>query len=565
MRQTGSGRAIVAAPTVVAGRYRLSSLIGSGGMGRVWRAHDELLDREVAVKEAVAPSGLPAAAQHDIHSRAVREARAAARLDHPAVVRVFDVVQTAGRSFIVMEYVASRSLQQVITEDGPMSHREAAKVGLAVLTALRAAHDQDVVHRDVKPHNVLLTAQGRVVLTDFGLAAFGTAASTKEPLLGSPYFLAPERLREGIGDARTDLWSLGATLYAAVEGRPPFKRASVEESLTAVLQDAPDPPRHPGPLHPVIAGLLNPDPARRTQAAEAQAALGELTRRAVGSATVPAPRRPLHDNLDLADPPPQRAAPSRGEPSTPAPGSAEASARPHRTHPGKRAGILAAAIALAAGTGAAVTATVRGNDHPLPVPPTSRPTATAAAAAVTVEPCAQGRRESLAATPAANTRQAPAGWLQHVDPAGFTLPVPQDWTRTADASRVSFCDPAGSRAFTVQPGLAPTGDPLRHWQTVEQQALASGTLPGYRRVSMGVLLVAGGGADWEYTWQPPSGPRLHTHQILRAVDSTRSHLLTWTTPDQDWQRNLAHQRILVDGLRDRSSAPATWSVPAPKQ
>ncbi|MFI5497240.1 serine/threonine-protein kinase [Actinoplanes sp. NPDC051859] len=556
MRETEPSSVAVAAQAVVAGRYRLLTLIASGGMGRVWRARDELLDRDVAVKEVAAPAGLPHLDRHEIHLRALREARAAARLDHPAVVRVFDVVQTTGRSWIVMEYVESRSLHQVITEEGPLSHREAARVGLAVLMALRAAHGQEVMHLDVKPHNVLLTAQGRVVLTDFGLAAFGAVArreTTTEPLIGSPYFLAPERLREGAGDARTDLWSLGATLYAAVEGRPPFKRASVEESLAAVLADAPDPPRHPGPLHPVIAGLLNRDPAHRTNAARAQMDLEKVTQRAVGSAAVPAPRRPRHDDLHQAGPPQTATASPPAESSAPEP-------RSRWNHPGRQTGILLVVIALAAAIGAAVTATVDRNDDPRPAPQTSRPTATAAGAAAA--PCALGRRESLAAASAA---KAPAGGSQHVDPAGFTLPVPKDWTRTADASRVSFCDPGGVRVFTVQPGLAPTGDPLRHWQTVEQQALSTGTLPGYQKVSMGVLLVAGGGADWEYTWQPPSGPRLHTHQILRAVDNTRSYLLAWTTPDQDWEANLIHQRTFVGGLRDRSSAPATWSVPAPKQ
>ncbi|MFC4069940.1 serine/threonine-protein kinase, partial [Actinoplanes subglobosus] len=273
---------------VVADRYRLIALAGAGGMGRVWRAHDDLLDREVAVKEVLAPDGLPYMDRTEILRNTVREARAAARLDHPNVIRVFDVVRAAGRSWIVMEYVSSRSLYDIVTRDGPLAHRHAARIGLTLLDALDAAHRAGVLHRDVKPSNVLIAEDGRVVLTDFGLATMvAVPAGRDEPLLGSPRYIAPERLRDGVSSREADLWSLGATLYLSVEGRPPYARPKVADSLTALLSEAPDPPQRPGPLHTVIAGLLVADPQQRLTADAARSALRDLTRRALGGHAVP--------------------------------------------------------------------------------------------------------------------------------------------------------------------------------------------------------------------------------------------------------------------------------------
>lgn len=572
MSERGLGGVVSdAGQTVVAGRYRLLAVVASGGMGRVWRARDELLDREVAVKEIVAPAGMPTLSRREMHLRTVREARTAARLGHPGVVRIFDVLQTTNRSWIVMEYVRSRSLHQVVAEDGPLSHAQAARVGLAVLAALRAAHAAGVLHLDVKPHNVLITAEGRVVLTDFGLATFhtvphvGDATMPAEPLLASPRFVAPERLRDGAGDARTDLWALGATLYAAVEGRPPFDRPSVAESLTAVLAEQPDPPRIPGPLHPVIAGLLRTDPARRTDAADAQSMLQALARRAVGVVAVPAPRRPTDDGVRFrpATATVTTAAPPNG--GTPAPQIIHEPPVPTQKRPVVRTRIaLVAAAVLTAVAASMMAFSTGGGAEPAPrQPSTTTTTATTAASAPILCPASS----SLPVTPASTAAPypLPGGWLWHVDPDGFALPVPQGWTRTAAAGVVSFCDPVGVRSFTVQPGPPPTGDPLQHWQAAEKQELAAGTLGDYQRISMGVLLVSGGGADWEYTWQPVSGPRLHTHRLLIAADSTRSYLMAWTTRDQDWNLNLSNQRTVLNGVRDLSTSPSAWAVPPPKK
>ncbi|MEH0822592.1 serine/threonine-protein kinase [Micromonospora sp. CPCC 205714] len=209
---------------VIAGRYRLVELVGRGGMGRVWRSRDEILHREVAVKEVVPPHWLAEAERDDLRLRTLREARTAARLNHPNVVRVYDVVQVDDRPWIVMEYVPSRTLQAVLEDTGPVDPVLAAGIGRALLAALRAAHTAGVLHRDVKPQNVLMADDGRVMLTDFGLATFdGGDGLTTRPgmVLGSPQFVAPERAAEGVSSVEADLWSLDATLLAAVEGGSP--------------------------------------------------------------------------------------------------------------------------------------------------------------------------------------------------------------------------------------------------------------------------------------------------------------------------------------------------------
>jgi hypothetical protein len=257
---------------VVAERYRLVGQLGRGGMGCVWAARDELLGREVAVKELVLPAGMAPDDVRELGERAIREARAIARLDHRNVVRIFDVVFADGRPWIVMELVPSRSLYEVVSSDGPMPPEEAARIGLGVLAALRAAHRAGILHRDVKPANVLLGHHGRVVLTDFGLAtAVGDSSMTSTGIvLGSPSYLAPERTAEGEIGPAADLWSLGATLYAAVEGKPPYAKSSPMATLTALATEPPRPAAQAGVLGPVLAALLEKDPARRADAETAE-------------------------------------------------------------------------------------------------------------------------------------------------------------------------------------------------------------------------------------------------------------------------------------------------------
>lgn len=282
--------------SLIAERYRLIESLGAGGMGRVWLARDEMLRRDVAIKEVIPPEGLTPEEREELRLRTLREARAAARLNDANVVRIYDVVHTEQAPWIVMEYVPSRSLHQVITDDGPLPPERAAQIGLAVLNALKAAHAAGVLHRDVKPGNVLLADTGRVVLTDFGLAVFegGDGAVTRPGLiLGSPQYISPERAREGISGPESDLWSLGATLYAAVEGRSPYARSTTYATLTALATEDPDPATRAGVLKPVLTALLRKDPKARAGVAETERL---LQRAASGegrawSWTLPRPRR----------------------------------------------------------------------------------------------------------------------------------------------------------------------------------------------------------------------------------------------------------------------------------
>ncbi|NYD49587.1 serine/threonine protein kinase [Actinomadura luteofluorescens] len=269
---------------LLARRYRLVTQVGRGGMGTVWQAHDEVLGRDVAVKEVILPHGLTDEERAVHHKRTFREARTAARLSHPGVVAVYDVVEEDDRPWIIMELIRARSLDQVIKAEGPMEARRAAEIARQMLAALHAAHEAGVLHRDVKPSNVLITGTGRMgeraVLTDFGIAtASGDATLTQTGLvMGSPAYIAPERARGRVAGPASDLWSLGVTLYAMLHGKSPFERPEPMAALVAVISDEPDPPEKGGRLVPVIEGLLRKNPDQRMDAIEAGRMLDEIVR-----------------------------------------------------------------------------------------------------------------------------------------------------------------------------------------------------------------------------------------------------------------------------------------------
>ncbi|MEU0942889.1 serine/threonine-protein kinase [Streptomyces canus] len=267
-QESGVGR-------LIAGRYRLLAKLGHGGMGTVWRAKDETVDREVAVKEPRVPDHLPERERGNAFERMRREARAAARLDHPSVVNVHDVAVVDGRPWIVMELVQGRSLGDALQE-GTLGVREAARIGLDVLGALEAAHAAGILHRDVKPDNVLLGRHDRVVLTDFGIAQIEGETSLTDTggFVGSPEFIAPERVLGQRPGPASDLWSLGVVLYAATEGVSPFRRSNTPATLQSVLNATPAAPAAAhGPLADAINGLLQKDPARRPNSAQVRALL----------------------------------------------------------------------------------------------------------------------------------------------------------------------------------------------------------------------------------------------------------------------------------------------------
>jgi len=256
---------------LIAGRYRLRGVIGHGGMGVVWVAVDELLNRDVAIKETVRPPEFDDTEWNALRERSISEARTAARLTHENIVGVFDILEQDGRPWLVMQLVPFPSLDDVIHRSGPLSPGHAARVGLSVLAAIQAAHSAGVLHRDVKPANILLGPDNQVFLADFGLAVTDDSPHVTRSglIIGSPAYMSPERARGELASRAADLWSLGATLYAAVEGRDPFERNGSAAVLAAVLTDEPDMPSHAGPLWPVISGLLDKDPQRRLTADQA--------------------------------------------------------------------------------------------------------------------------------------------------------------------------------------------------------------------------------------------------------------------------------------------------------
>ncbi|GAA3444495.1 serine/threonine-protein kinase [Planomonospora venezuelensis] len=322
---------------VLAGRYRAVEKLGEGGMGTVWRARDELLHREVAIKEVRLGSHLPAAHRAEMRERTLREARAAARLSHPAIVAVHDVIAQDDRPWIVMDLVRGHSLDEAIRSGGPLPPQQVAAIGAAMLDALSLAHGRGIMHRDVKPANIMLSQDGGVLLTDFGIATLEGDAQLTSPdaLVGSPGYIAPERLR-GTGDGpAADLWSLGATLYAAVEGRGPFHRGTPVATLGAVLTQETPYPGRAGGLAPVLLAVLAKDPRERPGETALRAALRQV---ALGL-----PAGPLSPPAESPERPPPRR---------------------------RRTGLIAGAglAAVAAGAAAAVLLTMNGARTPDPAP-----------------------------------------------------------------------------------------------------------------------------------------------------------------------------------------------------
>lgn len=303
-----TGRAIPG--TVVGGRYQLRAAIGNGGMGTVWQAVDTVLRRDVAVKEVLLPPGMPPNERSALYERTLREGRAAAALSHPSVVQVYDVVTDDGRPWIVMELLQARSLSEIIISDGPIAGRAVAKIGIALLGALEVAHAAGVLHRDVKPANVLICADGRCVLTDFGVARMPAESNLTQPgmVLGSPHFISPERAIGAAFGPPSDLFSLGVTLYTAAEGRPPFDRGDPFETMRAIVEEQPAAPVRAGVLTSVLMGLLEKDPDRRWTVPDSRRVLrdliaGPLNNRAPQHVTDPYAVMPAQPVEPLAMPP----------------------------------------------------------------------------------------------------------------------------------------------------------------------------------------------------------------------------------------------------------------------
>ncbi len=285
-------------------RYDLLEPLGRGGMGIVWLAEDSILQRKVAVKEVEFPPGVPSDEMESMRARVMREARAAARLNHHNVTTIYDVVAADDMTWIVMEYVAAPTLTEIVSRSGPLSVRRTAEIGLGVLSALEAAHAAGIIHRDVKPSNVMVPEQGNVKLADFGVAAVqGDPKITMTGLIiGSPSYMAPEQAQEGVSSTASDMWGLGTTLYFAVEGHPAFDKGAAIPTLTAVTYEPPATMHRAGELEPILLRLLEKDPQERLTAGELRVLLEEvLGERTRGSFAGGAPTTIYLDEPAAAD------------------------------------------------------------------------------------------------------------------------------------------------------------------------------------------------------------------------------------------------------------------------
>ncbi|MFE4383343.1 serine/threonine-protein kinase [Streptomyces cyaneofuscatus] len=539
-----------AAGLVLAGRYRLGEVLGRGGMGKVWRAHDEVLHRTVAVKELTAGLYVAEADRLVLHARTQKEARAAARITHPGVVTVHDVIEYDKRPWIVMQYVDGPSLADEAKEKGDIAPREAARIGLHVLSALRAAHSAGVLHRDVKPGNVLLARGGQVLLTDFGIAAIegdSTITRTGE-LVGSIDYLAPERVRGGDPGPASDLWSLGATLYTAVEGRSPFRRTSPISTMQAVVTEEPPPPVNAGPLGPVITALLRKDPADRPTAAETEQMLldameGREPRSA--QAHVPTQRVPEEDRFVYAGAdgstarlpgtvpsPPAPNAPVAGHPSTPV--TRRAGSRRWRT---VLVVVVAAAVLGGAGGLAAMKygqgASADGRTTTAPTAPTTPRT--------TPPPTATDPAPEI-----------PDGWRRVDDPAGFSLVVPEDWTREVNEGQIDYTPDGGAHRIRISVDPDPDFDhPYLHMQNMEEQL--ADRLPGYQRIRLEKNDFRDRpGSLWEFTWhetQDHAGPRHGIDQMYYGGSGGPEYALYLTAPQEGWETSREKFDIMLRSWR----------------
>lgn len=565
---------------LLAGRYRLVDTIGSGGMGRVWRAHDEVLHRAVAIKELTAALYVSENEQAILLRRTRAEARAAARINHSAVVTVHDVLEHDNRPWIVMELVEGVSLADAVRERGRVEAREAARIGMWVLRALGAAHRAGVLHRDVKPGNVLLAEDGRVLLTDFGIAQVegDTTITRTGEIVGSVDYIAPERVRGHDPGPASDLWSLGATLYTAVEGKSPFRRTTPLTTMQAVVGEEAAEPVAAGPLGPVITALLCKDPAVRPAADEAEQMLAEAAegrRPRVAQAYVPTRQQPggAGDGAGVA------AGPGGADG-----GGARATEDVHGAHGEYQGGAQASGhstggAALAGGhdvstgggfgTPATPMATVHqpaGGAPVLPAAPTAKRRRGRTVALVLLLAVLVGGGGAVAAHYAdgwragsgsatagtagtAGTDEAedgdqpadgvPEGWERVEDPEGFSLALPKGWKRQVKGTQIDYTPDKGEHFLRVAVDDSPDFDsPYHHQLDLEEQVR---TRSDYQQVTLEENIYRDRpGALWDFTWTAPAtstefrpGPRRAIEQMYLSRDGVE-YTIYMSSPAADW-------------------------------
>ncbi|MFD7643210.1 serine/threonine-protein kinase [Kitasatospora sp. NPDC059795] len=523
---------------LLADRYRLGEVLGRGGMGTVWRAEDEMLGRVVAVKELRMTGAVDEAEKHRLIVRTLREAKATARIRHTAAVTVFDVVEEDERPWIVMELVDGRSLADVVREDGPLTPERAAAIGLDLLGVLGAAHSQGVLHRDVKPSNVLIGEDGRTVLTDFGIASVegDTSITSTGMLVGAPSYIAPERARGQRPGPPSDLWSLGGTLYATVEGVPPYDRGSALATLTAVMTEELPPAAHAGPLLPVIQGLLEKDPAKRMDAEAAR----EMLQLIVDGKALPVPE------------PAVAAKPVE-------PVAAETATRALPADPGARADtaviqraglarkrrllMLAAVVAVLALVAALVVLwpAEKGNgvanagDR---IATAGEPTTSASPSGSGSPSASQSASASTAPSespgPSLTPGQAPDGYRVYKDPSGFSITLPEWMSDQGPDYRSTSRRFEGNGLRLVVDWQSPAGDSaLKDWQAADRSAKMS----NYRRIRVETVAYRdwSNAADWEWTYSGKTGTVLHSlNRGFVTGNGKYGYAIYWTMPESVW-------------------------------
>ncbi|MFF4348026.1 protein kinase [Streptomyces sp. NPDC001530] len=573
---------------LLAGRYRLVDIIGSGGMGRVWRAHDEVLHRAVAVKELTAALYVAEGDLARLLARTHSEARAAARINHSAVVTVHDVLEHDNRPWIVMELVEGNSLADAVKEQGRVEPAEAARIGLWVLRALRAAHAAGVLHRDVKPGNVLLSADRRVLLTDFGIAQVegDTTITRTGEIVGSVDYLAPERVRGHDPGPASDLWALGATLYTAVEGRSPFRRTSPLTTMQAVVDEPPAPPQHAGPLEPVIAALLCKDPAVRPSASEAEHMLAEAAEgRRPRSAQSYVPTQ--HMDTEVSQGPGQgqgqghwptahvpaphggQGVPHGGQ-SVPYGGQGMPHGGPGATMPQpqptagsapkkrSRGRTIALVVVMAALVGGGSAAVMRYADD-------WRKDASASSSSTSTSPSTKdtssekdeqsGKGEKSGQPTAAGA--VPDNWVRVDDVEGFSLALPsKSWKRQANGTQVDYTPDGGEHFVRIAVDDSPDFDnPYMHQLDLEQQLTK---LQAYKRVSLQANTFRDcHGSLWDFTWTalpkqtPFPGPRRAIEQTYLARDGVE-YAIYMSAPAADWDTARQQFDAILRGWRPKA-------------
>ncbi|MGJ6964785.1 serine/threonine-protein kinase [Streptosporangium sp. G11] len=553
---------------MVAGRYRLLRELGRGGMGVVWEGYDTLLNRSVAVKEVLLPPNL-SPAEHQVQlTRTSREARTAARLNHRGIVAIYDVAEQDGRPWIVMELVRARGLDEV----GLLPVRQVADIGRQVLSALRAAHEAGILHRDVKPSNILLDAEGRAVLSDFGIATIeGDTSLTQTGMVtGSPSFLPPERATGVDAGPWSDLWALGATLYAAMVGQGPFERRDAISTLGALLTEEPDFGRVPLEMRAVLTGMLQREPAHRLTVQQADAMLAEVINDPSTAA-----RRTGETAVHRAGGPQGRrtgATPSHTEEGfsrigkTPhdrrETGASAVSGRPAvsgRRRGGRLPLIVGAIVVLAAVGTAAAVAMSRTEQQPVaravPTVPEATPEPTEETASETPTP-------TPTPTPTRTRTAAPAGGLKTWrarPPENWSISYPAGWNGdwAAETGYTQWLRRDGAAHLSVEP-LEGTANGLEALQETVKENVAQWS-EIHSEDTANIPLAYGAGLQWEFTWTmrdnggaPWAKAGVTYHEVRRFVEVGDSVMvLSWTTHDADWVAQQALMTRVFDSFHPR--------------